>query len=211
MLFGHIGISLGLALGAEKALRRRALFLCRSEQVREVANPSPPAPRPSRLATAAALIDYRLVLLGSTLPDIIDKPVGIYFLGDTFSNGRIFGHSLLFFLIILLAGLYSYLRSGRLGILVLSLCTGFHLVLDQMWIEPRTLFWPLYGLAFPRYDTTGWLTNLIETLKSEPAVFIPEIMGAVIMILFMVVLLRSRSLLSFLRNGMVQYYTASGG
>ncbi|MCL0076319.1 hypothetical protein M1O17_05635, partial [Dehalococcoidia bacterium] len=68
-----------------------------------------------------------------------------------------------------------------------------------------------YGLAFPRYDTTGWLTNLIETLKSEPAVFMPEIMGAFIMILFMVELLRSRSLLSFLRNGMVQNYTASCG
>ena len=203
LLFGHIGITLGLALGAEKALRRRALFLSRSEQIREVANPSPPAPRPSRLATAAALIDYRLALLGSMLPDIIDKPVGIYFLGDIFSNGRIFGHSLLFFLIILLAGLYSYLRSGRSGILVLSLCSGFHLILDQMWLEPRTLFWPLHGLTFPRYEIADWLTNLIETLKSEPAVFMPEIMGAFIMILFMLQLLRSRSLLSFLRKGIV--------
>ncbi|MCL0065450.1 metal-dependent hydrolase [Dehalococcoidia bacterium] len=205
-LFGHIGITLGLALGADNALRRRALFLQES-RVSSIEFRGGGRPQNSELQTpnsrAASLIDYRLVLLGSMLPDIIDKPVGIYFLGDTFSNGRIFGHSLLFFLIILLPGLYRYLRSGRLGILVLSLCTGFHLVLDQMWLEPRTLFWPLYGLAFPRYDTTGWLTSLLEALKSEPAVYLPEIMGAFIMILFMLELLSGKRLLIFLRKGIV--------
>ncbi|MBT9163240.1 MAG: hypothetical protein DDT24_00144 [Chloroflexi bacterium] len=205
LLFGHTGITLALALGVDNALRRQALFLSRSEQVREVANPSPLAPRLSGLAAAIASIDYRLVLVGSMLPDIIDKPVGIYLFGDTFSNGRIFGHSLLFFLIILLAGLHRYLRSGRSGILVLSLCSGFHLILDQMWLEPRTLFWPLYGLAFPQYDITHWLANLIETLKTEPAVYWPEIVGMLILILFMLELLRNRGLLSFVRNGIVKW------
>jgi len=203
LLFAHTGITLGLALGVDKALRGRRLFCTGSKETEKGANPSSPAHRPSRLTTAAALIDYRLVLVGSMLPDIIDKPAGIYLFGDIFSNGRIFGHSLLFFLIILLAGLYRYLRSARSGILVLSLCSGFHLILDQMWLEPRTLFWPLYGLAFPRYDMTGWLANLIETLKTEPAVYWPEIVGMLILILFMLELLRSRSLLSFLRNGIV--------
>lgn len=203
LLFGHIAITLGLALGAEKVLRSRLGFPNRGKAAEEIADRSPPVPRPSRLATTAALIDYRLVLLGSMLPDIIDKPVGIYLLGDTFSNGRIFGHSLLFFLIIFLAGLYRYLRSGRSGILVLSLCSGFHLILDQMWLQPRTLLWPLHGLTFPRYEMAGWLTNLIEILKSEPTVYWPEIVGILILMLFMLKLLRSRSLLSFLRNGIV--------
>ncbi|MBT9148652.1 MAG: hypothetical protein DDT27_00174 [Dehalococcoidia bacterium] len=209
LLFGHTGITLGLALGADNALRSRLPFRNRSKVAEEIANPSPLAPQLQGLAAMVASVDYRLVLVGSILPDIIDKPMGIYLFGDTFSNGRIFGHSLLFFLIILLAGLYRYLRSGRLGILVLSLCSGFHLILDRMWLETRTLFWPLYGLAFPRYDMTGWLANLIEALKTDPAVYWPEIVGMLILILFTLELLRNRGLLSFLRNGIVKWTTTT--
>lgn len=208
LLFAHTGITLGLALGAEKALGKRGPFFIRNEQVREVANPSPLVAQPSHLATAAALIDYRLVLLGSMLPDIIDKPLGIY----GFGGGRSLAHTLLFVLLILLVGLYRYFRSARLGILVLSLCSGFHLILDQMWRQPQILFWPLLGLDFPHYDMrdwVAWLTDLIEALKSEPAVFVPEIIGALILILFAGGLLRSRGVLAFLKSGAVKWTTTT--
>ena len=41
-------------------------------------------------------IDYRLVAAGTNLPDLIDKPLGIYLLGRQLGSGRIYGHTLLF-------------------------------------------------------------------------------------------------------------------
>jgi hypothetical protein len=72
-----------------------------------------------------------------------------------------------------------------------------------MWLEPRTFFWPLFGPAFPRYDLCNWLLGLIQALKTDPAVYWPEIVGMLILILFMLKLLRNRGLVSFLRNGIV--------
>ena len=47
----------------------------------------------SWLALPRGGIDYRVLLVGSLLPDIIDKPVGQVLFHDTFSNGRIFCHT----------------------------------------------------------------------------------------------------------------------
>lgn len=200
-LFGHLGITLGLALGAEFAFRRQAVLSSKYERIKEVSDSAAPGPCRSRLAMSISRLDYRIVLLGAMLPDIIDKPVSFLFPVD----GRVFGHSLLFFLIIFAVGIYRFLRADRPGFLVLAICSGFHILLDNMWLMPHTLFWPLYGLGFPLCDVTmsGWLTIWFQTLKTEPAVFVPEVIGAFIMILFVVELLRGGSLPMFLRNGVV--------
>ena len=155
----------------------------------------------SRLAAIAGRIDYRLVLLGSMLPDIIDKPIGQYFLRDTFSNGRIFGHTLFFCLIIFLIGLYRYRRCGGTGGIVLSLCSGSHLVLDQIWHSPKTLFWPILGLAFDKLDLSDWMPSMWGALWNDPSVYGPEIVGLLILALFGLKLLRSRRVLDFLKRG----------
>jgi hypothetical protein len=49
-------------------------------------------------------IDYRYVIVGSMLPDIIDKTVGMVLFADTFANGRIFAHALLFIVVMGVAG-----------------------------------------------------------------------------------------------------------
>ena len=201
LLFAHTGITLGLALGLDKALPKRVPFLRRGEESEGSANPS-------RLAAVAGAVDYRLVLVGSMLPDIIDKPVGIYLI-PSISNGRIFCHTLLFFLVLLLVGLYRYLRYRRTGILVLSLCSGFHLVLDQMWRSPKTLFWPLYGLAFDKYDLSYWLPGMWEALIREPTVYGPEVVGIVILVPVALELLRSGNLLRFLKSGVVKWTTTT--
>ena len=45
-------------------------------------------------------IDYRLVLLGSMLPDIIDKPLGGFIFKDALGSGRIYAHTLIFLLLL---------------------------------------------------------------------------------------------------------------
>lgn len=194
LLFAHTGLTLGLAMGMDNLHYRWSL----GKSGDSSSNPHP--------ASVTNPIDYRLVLVGSMLPDIIDKPLGIYIFVETFSNGRIFAHTLLFFLVISIIGLlFHYWRHGKLGILTLSLCSGFHLVLDQMWRIPQTLLWPIYGPTFPKAELGNWLPHIINALHTESTVYIPEIMGFVLLITFGVVLFRRGSFLPFLKGGVVRW------
>ena len=115
LLFGHIGITLGVAWLIESKLRVK--------------------------------IDYRQIAIGSLLPDMIDKPVGMILL--PINNGRIFGHTLLFLLILLIISL-KYRK-----FLFLSFASFLHLIEDEIWNEPETLFWPLLG-EFPAKEHSSF-------------------------------------------------------
>ena len=199
LLLGHTGITIGITwLAQESAAWLKALPVQRQQLQVEARNADPPVekPRPA--------LDYRLLLVGSMLPDIIDKPLGVWLLSESLSNGRIFGHTLLLAVLLLGAGLYLYLGRRRVGVLCLTLGTLAHLVLDQMWLNPRTLLWPLYGLSFDRVAVEGWLPRILNSLVTEPAVYIPEIIGGVLLALFFWNLIRQGRLNSFLRSGRVE-------
>jgi len=134
------------------------------------------------LATARLIskADLAFLALGSMLPDIIDKPLGLIAFGSP-SMGRTFAHTLLFLL--LLAALSFYSRDIRLfslswGVLV-------HLALDSMWNSPVTLLWPLLG-NFPeavRLDTLSYLEMIFSGLR-DPGILIPEVLGLSYLICF---------------------------
>jgi membrane-bound metal-dependent hydrolase YbcI (DUF457 family) len=145
-------------------------------------------------------IDIRLLLIGSLLPDIIDKPVGMLFFRDTFSNGQIFSHTLLFFAVITLGGLCLYRRRDKTWLLVLSFGTFTHLILDAMWRKPRTLLWPLYGFSFEKIDLTNWLPEKWHIWLTEPTILISEFVGAVVVISFLWLLVRRGKPSPFLRT-----------
>jgi inner membrane protein len=198
LLFGHIGITLGTALGIDKGLLQAPIL-----KGSKVLTPI------KRLAVMAAKTDYRLVLVGALLPDIIDKPVGDYFFAETFKyNGRIFCHTLLFVILLFLIGLYWYQRYANTGIIVLSLCSAFHLVLDQMWHTPQTLFWPADGFTFPGGGNLGfieWLRSLFENALMQPSDYVPEIVALIILVPFVLQLSRGGALLRFLKTGSVSW------
>ncbi|MDD2472246.1 MAG: metal-dependent hydrolase [Dehalococcoidales bacterium] len=148
-------------------------------------------------------IDYRMLLIGSMLPDIIDKPLGIYLLADEIGNGRIFAHTLLFLLILIAAGLLLYYYRRNTAVLLLGAGTFAHLALDQMWQNPQTLFWPLFGVVFEQHDTGEWLPGILETLTSNPATYIPEIIGALIVAVFGWHIIRHGNLATFFRTGRI--------
>lgn len=152
-------------------------------------------------ASLGKRIDIRLLLIGSLLPDIIDKPLGHLLFRETFSNGRIFCHTLLFLILVTLAGVYLHRNRRKTWLLVLSFGTFTHLIFDQMWLTPRTLLWPLYGVAFDRTELANWLQYVLHTLSTDPAIYVPEIIGAVILILFIWVLVSNRKLHSFIIKG----------
>lgn len=128
-----------------------------------------------------ALLDYRLVLIGSMLPDLIDKPLGGVIL--PLGNGRIYSHTLVFLLVMLGAGLVAWFWKRKMGWFVLAGGTALHHILDFMWQAPETYLWPLYGWGFPTGDAGNWLSLWLAKL-AEPKVLIPEILGMLILAAF---------------------------
>ncbi len=172
LLFGHLGITLGIFFGL-------VFFIPRLRTV----------------------IDPIFLAIGSLLPDLVDKPLGRVIFASSVANGRVIGHTLLFSVLLLLIGFYLYEK--RRDIKVIALATGsfFHIFEDQMWAQPRTFFWPVYGLSFPKdhTDYTGleYLLKMLE--KSFQPGFseshIPEIMGMGILVILLL-----KALYTFWKN-----------
>lgn len=208
LIFGHTGITLGIAILSSRALSKSYSASTEENRGRKKLESSPELPsaqnhrgRASWVTSLANHADIRLLLIGSLLPDFIDKPMGQIFFRDTFSNGRIFCHTLLFLILITLAGLYLYRRRSKSWLLVLSFGTLTHLVFDQMWRAPLTLLWPIYGFVFERIDLTFWTPNILDALLTEPEVYLPELVGATILIWFAQTLVRRRKVCAFIKYG----------
>lgn len=165
LLFGHIGITLGI-------------FFVFSYF----------APR------LKTIIDPRYLAVGALIPDFIDKPLGMIVFASTISNGRMISHTLVFSITLFLIGLYLY--NKRLDIRVITLATGsfFHLMEDQMWATPQTLFWPLLGWSFPKDQIVDGFAFLLMLLKKSfipqfsqgfvpDSTFIPEIIGMIVIVI----------------------------
>jgi inner membrane protein len=208
LLFGHIAIPLGAVILLNGVINRNQANR-RFNESRGNLQPSPEVTSQnhsssgtvSRFASLVNRIDIRLLIIGSLLPDIIDKPIGIFIFQDTFSNGRIFCHTLLFLILITLGGLFLYWRHNKLWLLVLAFGTFVHLILDRMWLEPRTLLWPLYGFSFEKMDLAHWTWDMLYNLLTNPAVWISELAGAVIVGCFVWLLVRRENLYAFIKNG----------
>ena len=206
LLFAHTGITLGAGMLLSN--------LTTAHFTRVVTRPqqSPLASQESdrhegvgtpRRESLSRHVDLRLLLIGSLLPDIIDKPIGIFFFRETFNNGRIFGYSLLFLATISFIGFYLYKHRRKTWLLVLFFGTFMHLVLDQMWCTPHILLWPVYGFTFEKGDISDWIPRLIHTLQTDPAVYVPELLGLAILVWFIWSLVRRRRVTGFLRFGRV--------
>jgi len=118
-------------------------------------------------------IDFRLVLLGTVLPDLIDKPLAAL-LG---LEGRLWAHSLLFLVGLALLSRVPSLRP----ILWLAFGVGTHLVLDQIWWQPVVVLWPAFG-PFPPGAPS--LEGLLDVLFHDPVVQAGEGIGLAILVGF---------------------------
>ncbi len=213
LIFAHSGITLGIAVLLNSAVNKVCAPTVRGDKLGKRYGHSaealttqgcPSRFRPFSFTSLGTRLDIRLLLIGSLLPDIIDKPLGQFFFRETFNNGRIFCHTLLFLILITLVGYYLYRNYRKTWLCVLSFGTFLHLILDQMWLEPKTLLWPIYGLAFDRIDLTDWMRNILQALLTDPAVYIPETIGMIILAAFMTMLVRRKKVFLFIRSGRVR-------
>jgi membrane-bound metal-dependent hydrolase YbcI (DUF457 family) len=164
-LFGHLGITLGIAVLLFRMLKIE----------------------PNRQRYAA-------VLIGAILPDLIDKPIGEILLSQSLSNGRLFAHTLLFvFILLLFIGLlYGYKRNGELFGFMLCGAAFIHLCEDRMWLTPETLFYPAFGFAFPQgiVELHWWdyfIAAFSRTYSLSPEAayaFYSDLIGITILLLF---------------------------
>jgi inner membrane protein len=187
-VFAHTGITLGAATLVAGTINRR---------------------QPGRNAimswfnSLSQYVDIRVLLVGSLLPDIIDKPIGQVFFRGTFSNGRIFAHTLLFLIVLTGIGFFLFKRYRQVWMLTLAAGTFTHLMMDRMWATPATLFWPLLGFTFPKVELTNWLSNLFETLLHRPGTYIPEIIGLAVLLWFGLAVVSRKKVGAFLKSGRV--------
>lgn len=124
-------------------------------------------------------IDYRVVLLGAVLPDLIDKPIGRLMFESTFETSRLFGHTLLFVLVAMFA-VQLFLRGDTARRwFILSIAALIHLALDAMWNDPVTLFWPLFGTEFPKQPVQNYWLEVLLRPWSHPVEALKEIAGLV--------------------------------
>ena len=205
LLLAHTGITVGLTWLTQKSVPWVRTRMAEPALIRRNVNlPADPLRAdPPQVTSVAPALDYRLLLVGSILPDIIDKPLGIWLLRETLSSGRIFAHTLVFAAVLAGVGLYFYVKRRWLGALCLALGTVAHLILDQMWLNLRTLLWPLYGLSFERGIVEDWLPRILTSLVTDPRAYCTEIIGALLLAMFVWYIIRHGKLASFLRSGRV--------
>ena len=153
-------------------------------------------------ASVGRRIDLRVLLIGSLLPDLIDKPIGRLVYG-TFGC-RLFCHTLIFLLLIVFTGLLLYVRRRQNWLLVLGFGTFMHLVLDVTWpVDTQTLLWPLQGLSFPDVERTGWEQGMWHKLFTFPSIYVPELVGMAMLAYFAWLLVHRGRVYAFIRHGQV--------
>lgn len=148
-------------------------------------------------------IDYRFIIVGAMLPDIVDKPLGIWIWPNLVDHSlRSIAHGLLFGMIVLGIGGLLVAAGRRPSFLLLSIASLGHLILDRMWRHPAIFLWPALGWDFaneysdPGEWASGHLANLLTFFTDYP-----ELLGFLSIVAFSVQIWRSGNLMRFLTKG----------
>jgi len=142
-------------------------------------------------------LDYRLAMLGSILPDLVDKPVGRVLFRDQLDSGRLWGHSLL--VNVLFFSVLFFMRGrGKRRLVLVPVGSLLHLALDGVWAQPRVFWWPLFGWEMPAHPIEGgWLVYL------QPQILLLEALGAGLLLWMFAAhgMLNREGLRAFVRTG----------
>lgn len=210
-IFGHAGLTLGAAVALTAVVEQISPLMLKHNRKNEsdemldttAEKGTAPAERSLLKSLSSLMGDLRILFLGAFLPDIIDKPIAWLFFNYPAGNGRLYGHTLVFFLFLFIAGYYLYAFRHKKWLLVLAFGTFCHLVIDSMWAFPQTLLWPLMSWDFAAKIRADWAGTLFSEIVSKPKVLIAEIAGIAILAWFFLAVLRNKSLSSFIMKGRV--------
>jgi len=166
-IFGHLGITLGIFFIASLAV-----------------------------PSIRRHLDYRFIALGALLPDLIDKPIGRIMFAESVASGYLIAHSLVFVIVIFIVGYVFYRQRGDSRVIQVAGASFLHLVEDQMWMRPFTLFWPTQGWEFPKGCSRGDFINYVMDAGSSCCApklsigFFFEVVGFFVLVVIIVRYLR---------------------
>ena len=116
--------------------------------------------------------------IGSIIPDIIDKAVGIIVFASAI-GGRIYIHGILFFLVVLIVGLTIWWHFHSFAGVALALGILSHQILDAMWKKPVNWYYPFLGPFPPDYNS-NYLSKVFISELTNPSEWL--FAGAVVLI-----------------------------
>jgi hypothetical protein len=118
-------------------------------------------------------VDYRLAAIAALLPDMVDKPLSLTLLSDSGTSQGL-AHTA-----VGQAGLVLTTATIKPEWLPYALITASHLVADQMWKYPRTLFFPFSG-ELDYWKQMGTLQSMLSAyaeIATRPAIVAVELIG----------------------------------
>ena len=131
-----------------------------------------------RYAFRDPAMDLRYLALGALLPDIVDLPLGIVMWSE-WQAARLIAHSIVFgSLVMLLVLVFTRRGPVRKQWMLLAVGVLLHLLLDAMWQEPETLWWPFLGWEFSATPFATFGDYAIDVL-TDPIMWLGEAAGLV--------------------------------
>ena len=129
-----------------------------------------------RYAFRDEAMDLRYLAVGAVLPNLLDIPVAVA-MWTPWQAPRLVAHSLLFGSM-LMAGVLVVTSRGvrRKRWMLVSIGALIHLVLDAMWADPNTLWWPFLGWEFTSSGIST-VSAYVGTILSDPWMWAGEIVG----------------------------------
>jgi inner membrane protein len=148
-------------------------------------------------------IDYRFILIGAVLPDVIDVPLSFIF-GWPGRRGP--AHTLLAVVVVSVFVVLVFRGARRLSLFGLGVGWLTHLVGDGMWSVPRTFLWPAFGTRFGGTPAEPYSVDLLTHPLSHLTTWGGELVGAAILIWFWVAfrLREGDRLRLFLHDGLLR-------
>jgi inner membrane protein len=131
-----------------------------------------------RYAFRDPAMDLRYLALGAILPDLIDTPIGVVMWSE-WQAARLAAHGIVFGAVVMVLVLV-FTRRGpvRKQWMLLAVGVLLHLLLDAMWRQPETLWWPFLGWEF---TPTGIATfgTYVRDVLTDPIMWLGEVAGLV--------------------------------
>jgi len=129
-------------------------------------------------------IDYRAVLAGAVVPDLLDGLLGLWFFEGP--AGRWIAHTLLAVVVVAVA-IILFTRGGvRLALFGVPVGWLTHLVADGMWLAPETFYWPGFGEGFSPAPPEPYSWDLLAAPFDHAWTWAGELAGLAILVWFWV-------------------------
>ena len=126
-------------------------------------------------------MDLRFLMVGALLPDLLDTPVGLIFY-DRLQAVRLVAHAFVFGVTLMIVVLVAT-RRGRPRKRWMPLAVGvlMHLLLDAMWNDAETLWWPFLGWEFTAAGPAT-AAEYVRSILTDWRVWALEAVGALYLV-----------------------------